>query len=53
MAEKQKHQQTEKEKNSQKHTRQDADHRGGVAAQQSGHAHHLTDEERREGGKAA
>ncbi len=53
MAENQKHQHTNKEKEPQKHTRQDAGHTGGVAAQQSGHAHHLTDKERREGGKAA
>lgn len=51
MAEQQKHQQEDKA--SQKHGRQEAGHRGGVAAQQSGHAHQLTDEDRSEGGKAA
>lgn len=50
MAENQKHQQ--KEKDPQKHSHEEAGHMGGVAAQQSGHAHQLTDEERQEGGKA-
>jgi hypothetical protein len=53
MAESQKHRQTDKDKEPQKHSRQEAGHMGGVTAQQSGHAHQLTDEERSEGGKAA
>ncbi|HEY4033569.1 MAG TPA: hypothetical protein VGL94_06345 [Ktedonobacteraceae bacterium] len=52
MAENQKHQQRPEERDPQKHNHQEAGHVGGVAAQESGHAHHLTDKERREGGQA-
>lgn len=53
MSENQKHQHRSNEKDPQKQAHQKVGQLGGVAAQQSGHAHELTDQERREGGKAA